>query len=109
MGQREHLTECRDPGREPPCSRAPPSLESSDQMALPGRTAERRPPREPCMASTALMKGLSSSPDAAQKHHSESTKPLSKAVQTFLFEGEKDTACATTQDHWRDDAGYWNP
>ena len=32
MGQREHLTECRDPGREPPCRWAPPSLETSDQM-----------------------------------------------------------------------------
>ena len=68
-------------------------------MALPGRTAERHQPCEPCMARTALMKGLCSSPDAAQKHHSENKKPLSKAVQTFLFEGEKDTACATTQDH----------
>ena len=38
MGHREHLTECRDPGQEPPCSRPQPSLESSDQMALRGRS-----------------------------------------------------------------------
>ena len=31
-------------------------------------------------------------------------KALSKAVQTFLFAGEKDTACATTQTICSDDA-----